>query len=203
MRDLLELVRVGGQRMRLLVVDHLQAVLDAAQEAIRLGELRARSRRRSMPRATSPCSARQRAAHPQIRLPSARDKLLRLHEKFDLADAAAPELQIVPLDGDLGMALMRVDLALHGVNVGDGGVVEIFAPDIRAERAQQLLARRDVARHGARLDERRALPVLAEGLVIMQRGVHGQRDLRGAGIGTQPQIGAEARSRRRCARPSA
>ena len=50
-------------------------------------------------------------------------------EKFDLADAAASELDVVALDRDLAMAAIGVDLALHGVDVGDRGEIEIFAPD--------------------------------------------------------------------------
>ena len=44
---------------------------------------------------------------------------------------------------------------------------------------------------GAGLDEGGALPVLAEALVVVERGVGGERERRGAGIGAQAQIGAE------------
>ncbi len=49
----------------------------------------------------------------------------------------------------------------------------------------------DVAGAGARLDQRGALPVLADALVVAERRRHRHRDLRGGGIGTQPQIDAE------------
>ena len=62
---------------------------------------------------------------------AARDQLLGLREKFDLADAAAAELDVVAFDRDLAMAAIGVDLPLHGVHVGDRGEVEIFAPDER------------------------------------------------------------------------
>ena len=45
--------------------------------------------------------------------------------------------------------------------------------------------------HGARLDEGGALPVLAEALVVVERGVGRERERRGAGIGAQAQVGAE------------
>ena len=60
---------------------------------------------------------------------AAGDELLGLHEELDLADAAAAELDVVALDRDLAMAAIGVDLPLHAVDVGDGGEVEIFAPD--------------------------------------------------------------------------
>ena len=124
-------------------------------------------------------------------MPAAGDQLLRLHEELDLADAAAPELDVVAGDRDRAEALEGMDLPLHGVDVGDGREVEIFAPDEGRELAQERLAGGDVAGHGARLDEGGALPVLAEALVVVERGVGRERDLRGAGIGPQPQIGAE------------
>ncbi len=81
----------------------------------------------------------------QLRRPAARDQLLRLHEKFDLADAAAPELDVVALDRDLAMTAKGVDLPLHRLNVGDGGMVEIAPPDERGELAKETFAGGDVA----------------------------------------------------------
>ena len=60
-----------------------------------------------------------------------------------------------------------------------------------ASLADQLATGVDVAGAGARLDERGALPVLAEALVVDQRRLGRQRDLRGAGVGAQSQVGAE------------
>ena len=60
-----------------------------------------------------------------------------------------------------------------------------------AELAQELLARLDVAGDDARLDQRRALPILTEALVIGEARVGRERDLRRAGIGPEPEIGAE------------
>ena len=89
------------------------------------------------------------------------------------------------------MALVRVDLALDRMHVGDGREVEIFAPDKGRELLQERFARVKVARHRARLDEGGALPVLAHAFVIGERGLERDRDRRRAGVGTQPQIGAE------------
>ena len=47
----------------------------------------------------------------------AEDELLGLDEELDLADAATPELDVVPGHCDLGMAAHRLDLTLHGMNI--------------------------------------------------------------------------------------
>ena len=119
-------------------------------------------------------------------MPAAGDQLLRLREELDVANAAAAELDVVAGDGDLAVALMRMHAPLHGVNVGDGGEVEIFPPDEGRELAEEVLAGVDVAGDDARLDQRGALPVLAEALVVGEAGVGGERDLRSAGIRPEP-----------------
>ncbi len=130
----------------------------------------------------------ERARAAQERAAAAKNQLLRLDEKLDFADAAAPEFQIMAGDGDFGMALRRVDLALHRVNVGDGRIVEVFAPDEGGHLLQEGKTKRQVAGHRARLDHRRPFPVLAERFVIMPRRVKRHRRRRRAGIGPQPQV---------------
>ena len=71
------------------------------------------------------------------RAPAAEDQLLRLHEELDLANAAAPELEVVAGDRDPLVAAHGVDLALHRMDVGDRGVVEILAPDERREIGEE------------------------------------------------------------------
>lgn len=134
-------------------------MLDIAKEPISLGQL--------VPRfLVNPfrlCQLRQRllgAAATKCRHPATGDQLLCLREELDLADAAATELDVVALDRDRAMPLVGMDLALDGMNIGDGGVVEILAKDERNEPAQELLASLDIASDGARLDEGGTLPVL-------------------------------------------
>ena len=124
-------------------------------------------------------------------MPAAGDQLLGLHEELDLADAAAAELDVVALDGDLAMALVGVDLPLHRVDVGDRGEVEILAPDERRRRLEERFAGGDVAGAGARLDHRGALPVLARALVVVERRRGRDRDLGRGRVGPQPQVDAE------------
>ena len=119
------------------------------------------------------------------------DKLLGLREEFDIADAATPELDVVARDRDLAVALMGMHAPLHGVDVGDGREVEIFAPDEGRELAQELFARVDIAGNDARLDQGGALPVLAEAFVVGEACVGGERDLRRPRVRAKPQIRAE------------
>ena len=185
-----QLVGLLGQRLGLLVGDHLQAMLDGAQEAVGLSELVAGGG--GDPAALlETLQGGQGVRHAQLALASAGDQLLGLHEELDLADAAAADLDVVAGDADGAEAAIGVDLALHGVDVGDGREVEVLAPDVGGEALEQGLAGGDIAGDGPRLDEGRALPVLAEALVVVERGVGGERERRGAGIGAQPQIRAE------------
>ena len=93
--------RVGLERqaLGLLVVDHLQAMLDAAQERIGVGQIVDRLGADPMLDVQLPEHVeRSRAAHR--RPPAAENQLLRLDEEFDLADAAAAELDVVAGDRD-------------------------------------------------------------------------------------------------------
>src|SRR6266540_6354935 len=102
-------------------------------------------------------------------MPPAGDELLGLHEELDLADAAAAELDVVTLDRDRAVAPIGVDLPLHGVDVGNRGEVQVLSPNERRELLEQRFAGRDVAGARPRLDQRRALPVLAATLVVVER----------------------------------
>src|SRR4051794_13387425 len=114
------------------------------------------------------------------------DQLLGLNEELDLANATAPELDVVTLDRDLVMALIGRHLALHRVHVGDRAVVEIFAPDEGRDLAQKRFAKRKIARTGTRLDHGGALPVLPSAFVVIEGGDEGDRDRRRGWIGAQP-----------------
>ena len=176
--------------MRLLVRHHLEAMLQATQIAIGCAQIVAHLR--ADPVVVREAVERlQRLPRTKRPLAAACDELLGLDEKFNFANAAAPELQIVPRDGDLPVPLRGMDLPLHRVNVGDGVIIEIFAPDVRSKRAQEGFSRFDVTGHGARLDHRRALPILAETFVIAEGGLGRDGRLRRARVGPQSQIRAE------------
>ena len=151
--------------MRLLVGDHLQAMFDAPEKDIGLGELVNRlARHPALDEQLFEHLEGARAA--QTWPPSAENELLRLNEELDLANASAAELDVVARHGDDFMAAHGMDLALHRVDVGDRGVVEILAPDERGEIAQKGFAQRNVAGDRTRLDHRGALPVLPEAFVV-------------------------------------
>ena len=164
-------------------------MLDGAQEAVGLGEFVAGL-------IGDPAFVVERFQHvegappAQARAAPAEDELLRLHEELDLADAAASELDVVACHRDLVVPAHRVDLPLHGMHVGNGGEVEILAPDEGAQLVQKVLAERKIAGDGPCLDERRALPVLADGLVIDVGGGKRHGGRRRAGIGAQAIIDA-------------
>ena len=185
-----KLLRRRGQRMGLLVGDHLQAMLDGAQERVGAFEIVAGI-------GIDPAAARElferreRLAAAQRRVTAAGDQLLGLHEELDLADAAAAELDVVAFDRDFAAAAIRLNLPLHLVDVAEGHEIEIFAPDEGRKLRKQTLPGGDVAGAGTRLDHGGAFPVLSAALVIVEgrRGRH--RDLRRSGVGTQPQVDAE------------
>ena len=185
-----ELVGIAGQGLRLLIGDHLQAMLDRAQETIGGGQLAPHVA--GDPAALlQPIQRHQRLAHAQLGLATAGDQLLGLHEELHLADAAAPDLDVVAGHADLAEAAEGVDLPLHGVNVGDGREVEVLAPDEGREVLQHGLPGRHITGHRARLDEGGALPVLPEAFVVVERRLRRERHRRGGRVGPQPQVGAE------------
>ena len=156
--------------MGLLVGHHLQTMLDAAQEKISLGQLVAR-------RGVDPAVGSEHGKRidgltaTQLWMPPAGDELLGLREKLDLPDAATAKFDIVAFDRDFTMAAISMDLLLHRMHIGNGGVVEIFAPDERRQVADESLACREVAGDSACLDQRGAFPVLAPALVIIERSI--------------------------------
>ena len=179
-----------GQAMGLLVGDHLDAVLQRAQIDIGLAQIAFGLH------ADHVCGCEgaqriQRPPRPQGRIATAEDELLGLGEELDLADAAPPQLHVVPGDGDRRAALGGMDLALDRVDVLDRREVEIFAPDEGPQLGDEGLARLDIAGRRARLDHRGALPVLAHALVIERGGVGRHGDLGRPGVRPQAQIGAE------------
>ena len=82
----------------------------------------------------------ERLAAAHLATPAAEDQLLRLHEKLDLADAAAPELDVVAGHDDFREAAHSMDLPLHRMDVGNGRIIEIAPPDEWLEFMQEVVA---------------------------------------------------------------
>ncbi len=187
------------QFLRLLVVDHLHAMFERAQDSIGLGEV-FRGFWCDPGLAAEGIEHVQRARPAQRRPPPAIDQLLRLHEEFDLANAATAKLEIVPGNRDLVVPFHGIDLPLHRVDIRDGTVIEVFPPDEGLQFLEIGRAGGFIARDNAGLDHRRAFPVLAHGFVIGERGIDRHGDGCGAGIGPEAQIDAQHIAIRRALR---
>ncbi len=135
-REALQRLAIGRQRVGLVVGDHLQPVLDPAQETVGVVEL-GTGVLSIQPPSASAVKRRQRVAAAQFGMAAAGDQLLGLHEEFDLADAAAAELDVVAFDRDVVVPAIGVDLPLHRLDVGDRGEVEVLAPDERRQAAAE------------------------------------------------------------------
>ncbi len=60
--------------------------------------------------------------------------------------------------GNVAMSARALNLALHGMHIGNRRIVKIFSPDEGRQSLEELLSQRNIARDGTRLDECRALP---------------------------------------------
>ncbi len=89
------------------------------------------------------------------------------------------------------VGLVHVDLALDGVDVCDRAEVEASAPDERIQLLEESLSARQVSGAGPGLDVGGPLPVLAHGLVVVERRLDRHGGGRGGGIGPQPEVDAE------------
>ena len=147
-RDVVERVPVERQQMGLRVVDHLHAMLDRPQQACRL-----RQGCRD-PRPVDPAGARSAASASSVaggahgRIAAAVDHLLDLGEELDLADAAAPALQVEARAEPRALREMVADARGDLADFLDHPEIERAAPDERLDRLEEMLAERAVA--GAR-----------------------------------------------------
>ncbi len=180
---------MGGQPLGLFIADHLDAVLDAAQEAIGFRQID-RSGLRNPAILAKRIEHRQRALAPQIGASSAVDELLGLDEELDLADAPTPDLHVMAKDGDGFMSFNRIDLPLHRMNIGNGSIIEVLAPNERRQILEKPLSGRNIAGDRAGLDHRRAFPVLPHGFVIGVGRIDRHNDRRRAWIRPEPEIDA-------------
>ena len=180
---------VFRQAMRLLIVAHLQPMLDHAQPLIRHRQRIAHLRRAQLILGQHR-ERGQRALHPQLGNPPTPDQLLRLHEKLDLTNPAHASFDIMARKLN-HLAAFHIHLPLDRMNIRNRREIERLAPDKRHQLAHIRGRRFRIPRNRPRLDHRRAFPVLADGLIIRKRRRDGDRQRRRHRIRPQPQIGAK------------
>ena len=132
-------VVVGArQQVRLLVVEVLDAVLDAAQEGVGVGQPLG-GVGLHQPARGQPLQRLERGARADLReLPAAHHQQ-QLHDELDLADAAARQLDVVGALGPAGGAALRfvADLAVQLAQAFEDAVVEVAAVDERRDQRAQ------------------------------------------------------------------
>jgi hypothetical protein len=179
-----------GQRMSLAVVDHLDAMLDRAQQPIgareRIGGFRIDPPSRSKGR-----QRLQRGAPPQFELAAAMDELMRLCEELDLADAAAAALQVVAGTERLPFVKMVADLGRQRVDFRDRAEIERAAPDERVDRLQEMAAHLSIAGGAARADEGCPLPGERARFIMADGGVDREHDRGDLGRRAEAEVDAE------------
>ena len=189
LRDAIERLS-GRELMRLAVLDHLDAVFDRAKQRIRVAQ-RHRLVRIDPARRSKRRQRTARIGDAQRGIAAAVDQLVDLREKFDLADATAPALEIVARAERLPLRIMIANPPRDTANLADGAEIERAAPHKRLHRGQEALAQRNVSRRRTRTDEGGALPWQGQRFVIGNRRIDRQGDRRDLGRRAQPQVDAQ------------
>ncbi len=176
--------------MGLLVVEKLDPVLDTAQEDITRGQ-RLRGVRLHQAAVDQPLQAAQRAACADLgELPAADDQH-QLDDEFDLADAAARQLDVVGAVGaacGAGLGLLA-DLVVQLAQALENAVVEVAAVDEgRDQRTQRQRASafdRAARSDDAALEPGKPFPLAALHLQVLFQ--HRQADHRRPRVAVRPQ----------------
>ena len=118
-------------------------------------------------------------------------QLMGLREKLDLANAAAPLLQIEARP-DIGWPLVMIpDPSGQQAHFFHRAKIHRRAPDKRINRIEKTLAARNVSCRGAGADESCTLPRQSRALIMCQSRSKGNRRRRNFGRWPQPQIDAK------------
>src|SRR3546814_1565247 len=114
-----------------------------------------------------------------------------LREKLDLADAAAPALQVEAGAERLPLREMVANPVAHRADFLELPEIEAAAPDEGLDRGEEILAEHAVARRGPAANERRLLPRQGFGFIIGDRGAVGKHDRRHLGMRAKAQVDAQ------------
>ena len=176
-----------GQGMGLPVVHHLQAVLDRAQAIVAFAE------DAGILALDDPCPCQRiqggaRAAQAQRRIAAAIDQLVRLGVELDLANAAAPALDVEAWPYLARTLVGLADTHRQSAHLLDGGEIQAATPHEAADLLEKVVARRHVARRRARTDIGSALPGQRAAFVVLDGGVEADGQRRDLAGGAQPQV---------------
>ena len=172
------------QLVYLLIRNRLQAVLDAPQEHIGLGELQRDMRRQVAEHG-------QRIEHPedvaflQQRLPPAAHQLEGLGDELDLADTARAKLDVVLHALALDLA---DDLLLEVAQRFEGAEIEVAPVDKRSQQLHQLAGGGHGAGHRPCLDHGVAFPLAPLQLVVVGHGIETGHQRPAVAVGPQPHV---------------
>jgi hypothetical protein len=172
---------VRGQVVCLEVADDLQPVLEPAKEPIRVGERRGVGGRH-VPLVGQRAERFQRVRAAKRRISAAVHDLQQLHRELDVADAAAPTLDLGQLLAALADVLLQANLCAP--HVVDGRGLQVRRIHERRHAVDEGAAKVEIARRRACLDHRLSFPRGRAALVVRERRVEGSRQ--GAGTSARP-----------------
>ena len=170
--------------MGLAVAQHLQAILQPAQEPVGLCQAIAGARI-DVPARHQRLQRGQQAALAQRRFAATADQLQRLGQELDLADAARPSLDVV---GEVLARDLGGDHRLHRAQAVERAIVEVAAVDEGLQHRQQARSGGKVPGHRARLLPGIALPVAALALEVQLHRIERQRQPAGIAERAQAQV---------------
>src|SRR6266850_2638327 len=122
------------------------------------------------------------------------DALKALDKKFDIADAAAVDLDVDAARLECCLFATCADLLQRFERGLDGGKVDLLGVDARLNSADELPCQSLVSRRVTNLDQRLQLPIVRHLGVVTQRRLDGDRGLAFVALRSQTQIDAEDRS---------
>ena len=190
--------RSEGSAMGLRVVDHLQPVLEAAQETIVVNQLRRRSRDRSgrLPRAARSASQVGPTRSSCSRPPQisccvwAKNSISRIPPRPVLMSCPSTAIRPPPRCALIWRLIEWMSWM--------AAKSRFFRQMNGCSSRRKSSSGGAVAGDRTGLDQRSAFPILPDALVIGERRRNRHRERRRCGIRAKPKIGAERHSRHRC-----
>ncbi len=123
----------------------------------------------------------ERRAGPKVEITPSVNQLLGMNVELDLADSAAPALEVESGTEGLALRIMVADALADRPDLLDRPEIERSPPDERLDRVEESVAEPPVAGAATGTDEGRSLPAERSGFVIGDRRVQRQDDGRDFG----------------------